>query len=221
MEKKKMYSLRIKTASVIAGALAAIVGNKTEAAVTMHSGNTKDANKHELKEKRSLTKRLVLKLNFFDPRNSFSLMHTSHSSHSSHSSHASSSISSGHASHVSHVSSSVSPSYSEPSYTPMSIPETPSVKTNRSTTKTQSTPDTYTGTTTVEEHVLGTRTLKLGMEGTDVEEMQELLISKGYEVKPSGFFGDETDKKVKAFQKDNHVTPDGKVGPSTLKMLKY
>lgn len=210
----------MKTASIIAAAVAALSGTKAEATEIKIPNNSQDDNKFELKEKKPLMKRLVLKLNLFAPESSFSAMHTSHSSHSS---HASSSISSGHSSHsshASHVSSSVSPSYT-PSYpsTPTYTPTTPSRTSGNSNTQTTDQNTSITEETTLEQHTLGTRVLKLGMEGTDVKELQELLVNKGYDVKISGFFGDETDRKVKSFQKTNNMSPDGKVGPTTLKAL--
>lgn len=56
------------------------------------------------------------------------------------------------------------------------------------------------------------RTLKLGMEGSDVKEIQVKL-----QVSPTtGYFGSLTKSAVVSFQNTHQLTPDGIVGPLTL-----
>ncbi len=65
---------------------------------------------------------------------------------------------------------------------------------------------------------LGTRLLKRGMKGSDVKAMQELLLQLGYALPRYGAdsdFGAETEKAVKAFQKDAGLEEDGKYGDKT------
>lgn len=65
---------------------------------------------------------------------------------------------------------------------------------------------------------LGTRLLKRGMKGDDVKAMQELLLQLGYALPKygaDGDFGAETEKAVKAFQKDEGLKEDGKYGDKT------
>ncbi len=65
---------------------------------------------------------------------------------------------------------------------------------------------------------LGTRLLKRGMKGSDVKAMQELLLQLGYALPKYGTdsdFGAETEKAVKAFQKDAGLEEDGKYGDKT------
>ncbi len=65
---------------------------------------------------------------------------------------------------------------------------------------------------------LGTRLLKRGMKGSDVKVMQELLLQLGYALPKYGAdsdFGAETEKAVKAFQKDAGLEEDGKYGDKT------
>ena len=65
---------------------------------------------------------------------------------------------------------------------------------------------------------LGARLLKLTdphMEGDDVEMLQELLMQLGYELPEygaDGDFGAETEKAVRAFQRDEGLEVDGKYG---------
>jgi hypothetical protein len=72
------------------------------------------------------------------------------------------------------------------------------------------------------------RTLRLGMSGDDVKELQKLLNQKGFAVAASGpgsqgqetkLFGLRTYRAVVAFQKAHNLKPDGVVGPKTWAML--
>ncbi len=65
------------------------------------------------------------------------------------------------------------------------------------------------------------RMLKKGMRGSDVKNLQEMLIQLGYGgyMEPygaDGIFGDATEKAVLAFQKNNGLDQDGIVGPLTM-----
>lgn len=69
---------------------------------------------------------------------------------------------------------------------------------------------------------LGDRTLKKGIEGADVEELQEKLIALGYKLPKygaDGDFGTETENAVKEFQQANGLTVDGIVGKATFAAL--
>lgn len=62
--------------------------------------------------------------------------------------------------------------------------------------------------------------LALGMEGDDVKNMQKRLKALGYlSASATGYFGDQTDAAVKAFQKQNKLSVDGKVGKVTMNLL--
>lgn len=66
-----------------------------------------------------------------------------------------------------------------------------------------------------------TRVLKYGRIGEDVCEMKKLLAENGFgglNVKNRNYFG-STRSKVKAFQKANALTVDGKAGPQTITAL--
>jgi peptidoglycan hydrolase-like protein with peptidoglycan-binding domain len=66
----------------------------------------------------------------------------------------------------------------------------------------------------------GSRILRRGMRGKDVEELQNKLASLGYNVGPiDGIFGRLTEQAVIQFQKDNGLKVDGIVGPQTFDML--
>lgn len=63
-------------------------------------------------------------------------------------------------------------------------------------------------------------TLRRGMRGTPVEEMQKALKSQGYFTgKSDGYFGEDTENAVKQFQRYNGLNIDGVAGPATLRTL--
>lgn len=66
-----------------------------------------------------------------------------------------------------------------------------------------------------------TRTLKIGATGDDVLQLQKILISKGFlsDKSPLGYFGGQTQKALKEFQKSNGLDSVGFAGPSTRNML--
>lgn len=62
--------------------------------------------------------------------------------------------------------------------------------------------------------------MALGAEGYDVERMQERLMALGYPISTtSGYFGEETEKAVKYFQRMNGLTDDGSVGHMTEELI--
>lgn len=61
--------------------------------------------------------------------------------------------------------------------------------------------------------------LRMGSKGKRVREIQAFLVRAGYPVKSDGDFGPTTRDAVRAFQRDNKLTVDGKVGPQTEKAL--
>lgn len=59
-------------------------------------------------------------------------------------------------------------------------------------------------------------TIRKGARSTDVAEMQGILNTLGYNAgKVDGIFGTATQKAVKAYQRENELTPDGVAGPRT------
>lgn len=68
------------------------------------------------------------------------------------------------------------------------------------------------------KYELGDRTLKKGMKGEDVVELQKGLINLGYNLGSSGHdgdFGPATEKAVKEFQKNNGLESDGIFGKAS------
>lgn len=62
--------------------------------------------------------------------------------------------------------------------------------------------------------------MSLGDDGDDVSAIQDRLYEMGYmDIKPTGYFGETTEAAVKAFQKNNDLLVDGKVGTETKEML--
>lgn len=67
---------------------------------------------------------------------------------------------------------------------------------------------------------LGSRILRNGSEGSDVEELQRRLKAAGYDPgEIDGEYGPNTEAAVKALQKDAGITVDGEFGPDSLKAL--
>ena len=75
---------------------------------------------------------------------------------------------------------------------------------------------------TVLDVSLGSRLLQKGMEGEDVRTLQEHLMELGYSLTrygADGDFGNETEKALKRFQKDEGLDQDGKYGDRTHSAL--
>ena len=63
-------------------------------------------------------------------------------------------------------------------------------------------------------------TLRSGMRGDEVRQMQEALIQLGYlGGVPDGVFGTHTELAVKKFQKENSLKADGVAGAKTLALI--
>jgi len=64
-------------------------------------------------------------------------------------------------------------------------------------------------------------TLRLGSTGTYVATLQSMLYDIGYRTigAADGIFGPNTDRVVRAFQSNNHLSVDGIVGPLTWAKL--
>jgi cell wall-associated NlpC family hydrolase len=63
-------------------------------------------------------------------------------------------------------------------------------------------------------------TVQLDADGTDVQSLQERLAELGYfKIAVTGHFGPETEKAVRAFQQQNGLFVDGKVGAMTREAL--
>lgn len=76
----------------------------------------------------------------------------------------------------------------------------------------------YEGSVTPKDYEPGERILRNGDEGSDVKIMQQNLITLKYDVGPDGAdgdFGDNTEKAVKAFQKEHGLEVDGEYGPKS------
>lgn len=61
--------------------------------------------------------------------------------------------------------------------------------------------------------------VSVGVEGTDVEELQKRLYELGYISKVTSYFGTDTEAAVKKFQERNGLTVDGSVGAQTREKL--
>lgn len=65
-------------------------------------------------------------------------------------------------------------------------------------------------------------TLRRGMYGTPVQEMQQALRNQGYYYGATdGYYGEGTENAVKSFQRTNALDVDGVAGPATLRTLLY
>lgn len=63
------------------------------------------------------------------------------------------------------------------------------------------------------------KVLRINSKGAEVKKLQELLTLCGYGLFVDGSFGQITDEAVRAFQKDQHLVPDGIVGINTWAAL--
>ena len=80
--------------------------------------------------------------------------------------------------------------------------------------------DLFDGTVEPEDIPLGSRILRDGDEGTDVEALQIRLDAAGYDPgEIDGIFGPNTEAAVRALQKDAGILVDGEFGPDSLKVL--
>jgi peptidoglycan hydrolase-like protein with peptidoglycan-binding domain len=66
---------------------------------------------------------------------------------------------------------------------------------------------------------LGDRSLRLGLHGPDVRELQRYLRKVGIKTTVDGQFGAGTAAAVRRFQRAAHLEPSGMVGPKTAKRL--
>ena len=65
-------------------------------------------------------------------------------------------------------------------------------------------------------------TLRRGMYGTPVQEMQQALKNQGYYYGAAdGYYGEGTENAVRSFQRTNGLDVDGVAGPATLRTLLY
>ena len=61
--------------------------------------------------------------------------------------------------------------------------------------------------------------LRRGKTGAGVRALQQRLKARGWKITVDGEFGPQTDRIVRAFQKDKGLTVDGEVGPKTWRAL--
>jgi hypothetical protein len=123
-----------------------------------------------------------------------------------------------HASHASHASHYSGSNYSTPTYTP---PPPPKVE-KKVTPKYNSEPiqNLSQDKQNIMIYEFGSRALWKGHSGTDVVELQNILVRKGYKIQVTGDFNDETDLALKKFQKKHKIDPSGKMDVKTVYYLK-
>lgn len=89
-----------------------------------------------------------------------------------------------------------------------------------SVTTTTSTAQTTSSGSQVTSSYSFTRPISLGARGNDVTELQKRLIAEGLlSAKPTGYFGQQTLKAVKALQAKYNLAQIGTVGPATRALL--
>ncbi len=203
---KTKYSQFLK--SVFFSSVAALIPSKSDAITYNLSKLSNENDVKEISHKKiiDLTPKLLIKLN--NDNTYLTMQHRSHRSHRSHSSHSS------HYSSSTYRGSTTTTTTNETNY---------STPTNSQRNKV----NTYTNSQeSVTEYKLGDRLLKKGMNGSDVKELIDLLVNKGFFLKiesdTTGYkeFTLEVEKSVENFQKANSLTPDGVVGSKTVMYLK-
>lgn len=76
-------------------------------------------------------------------------------------------------------------------------------------------------TSSVSDAALGDRLLARGSRGNEVAELQKRLSMLGYVVGPiDGIYGQQTQARVRLFQKEHGLAVDGIAGPKTISELK-
>ena len=66
---------------------------------------------------------------------------------------------------------------------------------------------------------LGDETLRKGDSGADVKELQRELRTAGYRTAVDGEYGNDTVKRVRAFEGNEQLAVDGKVTPADAQKL--
>lgn len=195
---------------VFLGSLAGIAASNISTATTpttfLEPNENENLNKLIFSHKPDLTPKLILKKN---NNNEWAFMsHRSHRSHQSHRSHYSSQ-GSGHISHFSHYSSSAGGGSTYPNSSNYYNNSIGSSNSNNYLS-------------------LGSRNLSLGKSGTDVTELINILIRKGYLTTNTRLsyvtgiyeYDNTVMDAVKRFQRNNGLQDDGICGPSTIYYLK-
>lgn len=206
---------------IFLSSIASIITNNTASAIPVTDDIcTKNAERvFSMSTKKDLSPKLLLKQNTGSEWTVVS--HRSHRSHSSHRSHYSStSGSSSSRSTTSRSSGSSSSTTSKPLGISTSGSSSGSSNPARVLTPTKSSNTSGISPTSLK---FGDRNLKLGMSGSDVTELINILIKKGYlklENGDSQVYGtytyDETiEATVKKYQKDNGLVSDGTCGSAT------
>lgn len=95
------------------------------------------------------------------------------------------------------------------------------VPSSSSPTTAPTTTATTTATPTTLKSVVALRTVRAGMRGALVRQVQRRLAALGYPVKVDGSFGRTTLRYVREFQRKNRLTDDGVVGRRTWTALGY
>ncbi len=62
-------------------------------------------------------------------------------------------------------------------------------------------------------------TVRIGSHGAGVRQVQQKLLSRGWNITVDSSFGSNTDRVVRAFQREKHLIPDGIVGRQTWDAL--
>ena len=68
-------------------------------------------------------------------------------------------------------------------------------------------------------HVVPSPTLRRGCRSMKVSQLQDCLVTLGYDIAIDGSYGPETQKAVKRFQDSEHIQIDGIYGPQTRNKL--
>jgi hypothetical protein len=217
-ERKGFLQLALKSLAVISTSLLALLPSQAKAEPKKTVPIEPDLSHEKVLAKRKLHK-FVLKLNPRTHQHRLVARHASHSSHSSHASHSSYTPSPGHSSHSSHLSS--SPTYSTGSSTPSSTSSGTTTNSGSSQTSsgTSTSSTTNSSSSTLPYFQLGSRDLYKNCKGTDVQEVQKMLVELGYDTALTGFYGDKTEAAVRKFQVDNKLPATGKVDSKTLSVL--
>jgi peptidoglycan hydrolase-like protein with peptidoglycan-binding domain len=96
----------------------------------------------------------------------------------------------------------------------------PSSKAQQNQVRTTSSKKKWKASPSLQDAATGKSLVRYGHKGQSVKQLQRLLQDQGHSIKADGYFGSDTKRAVRDFQRDQKCRPDGIVGPQTMSALR-